>query len=145
MTLVSIFERKTIHSKEDQYKWWNIYMTLGRAIAEAVSFWLPTAAARVWTQVKPCGICGGQSSTGAGFLQVLLFPLPILIPPTAPHSSSIIRGWYSSPIRGRRAKWTQSHNIHETKQENTLHISAFLGHFQRLTCKRNLLPNFCRC
>jgi hypothetical protein len=26
--------------------------------------------------------------TGAGFLRVLRFPLPILIPPTAPYSSS---------------------------------------------------------
>jgi hypothetical protein len=32
-----------------------------------------------------CGLCGGQSGTGAGFLQVLPFPLP-LIPPTVPHS-----------------------------------------------------------
>jgi hypothetical protein len=55
-------------------------------------------------------ICGGQSGTGVGFLRVLRFPLPILIPPTAPHSlSSIIRGWYSRPISGRRTKWTQSH------------------------------------
>jgi hypothetical protein len=32
--------------------------------------------------------------TGEGFLSVLRFPLP-LIPPTAPHSSSIIWGWYN--------------------------------------------------
>jgi hypothetical protein len=31
-----------------------------------------------------CGVCGGQSSTGAGFLQVPRFPLPIIIPPTSP-------------------------------------------------------------
>jgi hypothetical protein len=32
------------------------------------------------------------------FLRVLRFPLPILIPPTAPHSSSsTTRGWYSRP------------------------------------------------
>jgi hypothetical protein len=44
--------------------------------------------------VRPCGIRGGQSGAGAGFLRVLRFPLPILIPSTAPHSSSpIIRGW----------------------------------------------------
>jgi hypothetical protein len=69
---------------------------LGRAIAQAVSRRLPTAAARVPAPVKSCGICGGQSGTGAGFLRVLRFPLAILIAPTAPHSSSsIIRGWYN--------------------------------------------------
>jgi hypothetical protein len=64
----------------------------GRAVAQAVSRRLPTAAARVRAQVRSCGICGGHSGSGAGFLRVLRFPLPILIPPTAPHSSSIIRG-----------------------------------------------------
>jgi hypothetical protein len=59
-----------------------------RAIAQAVSRWLPTTAVRVRTQVKSRGICVGQSGTGEGFLRVLRFPLPILIPPTAPHSSS---------------------------------------------------------
>jgi hypothetical protein len=42
--------------------------------------------ARVWS----CGICGGQSGAGAGFLQVLWFPLPIFIPPIAPQSPSSI-------------------------------------------------------
>jgi hypothetical protein len=56
----------------------------GRAIAQAASRWLPTAAARVRSQVRSCGICDGQSGTGAGFLRVLRFPLPIIIPPTAP-------------------------------------------------------------
>jgi hypothetical protein len=44
----------------------------GRAIAQAVSRWLPTAAARVRAQVWSCGICGGQSGAGAGFLRVIL-------------------------------------------------------------------------
>jgi hypothetical protein len=57
---------------------------MGRAIAQAVSRRLPTAAARVRHQVWSCVICGGQSGTGAGFLRVLRLPLPILIPPTAP-------------------------------------------------------------
>jgi hypothetical protein len=55
----------------------------GRAIAQAVSRWLPTAAARVRTQVRSCGICDGQNGTGIGFLRVLRFPLPILIQSTA--------------------------------------------------------------
>jgi hypothetical protein len=46
---------------------------------------------------------------GQVFLRVLLFPLPILIPPTAPHSSSIIWGWCNRPVSGRRTKWTRSH------------------------------------
>jgi hypothetical protein len=41
----------------------------GRAIAQAVSRWTLTAEARVRARVDPCGICGGQSGTGAGFSQ----------------------------------------------------------------------------
>jgi hypothetical protein len=39
------------------------YIWVSRAIAEAVSRWLPTAAARVRAQVRSCGICGGQSGS----------------------------------------------------------------------------------
>jgi hypothetical protein len=63
-----------------------------------ISRWLPTAAARVRARVWSCGICGGQSGAGAGFLWVLRFPLPIFIPPSAPQSpSSIIWGLYNRP------------------------------------------------
>jgi hypothetical protein len=52
----------------------------------------------------------GQSGTGEGFLRVLRFPLPILIPPTVLRSSSSTsRGWYNGPNGDRRTKWTQSH------------------------------------
>jgi hypothetical protein len=65
-----------------------IYYKYDRAIAHAVSRRLPIAAARVRSQVNLSGICGGQSGNGASFLRVHRFPLPILIPPTAPHLSS---------------------------------------------------------
>jgi hypothetical protein len=78
----------------------DLIMTImfGRAVAQAVSRRFPTAAARVRAQIRSCGICGGQSGTGTGFLRALLFTLPY-IPLTAPHSSSsIIRGWYNRPV-----------------------------------------------
>jgi hypothetical protein len=61
-------------------------LNYGRAIAQAVSRWLPTVAAWVRTRVWSSGICGGQSGTGAVFLQVLQFPLPICILPNSPSS-----------------------------------------------------------
>jgi hypothetical protein len=42
---------------------------MGRAIAQTVGRRFPTAAARVRSQVRSCGICGGQSGIGAGFLR----------------------------------------------------------------------------
>jgi hypothetical protein len=56
---------------------------IGRAVSQFVCRWLPTAAARVRSQVKSCGICDGQSGTGVGFVRLLRIPLPSLIPPTA--------------------------------------------------------------
>jgi hypothetical protein len=69
-----------------------------RAIAQAVSRWFSTPAARVRSRVWSSWICGGHSGAGAGFLQVLRFPLPIFIPPIAPQSPSpLIWGWYNRP------------------------------------------------
>jgi hypothetical protein len=42
-------------------------LNTGRAIAQVVSRWLPTAAARVRSQVRLCGICGEQSDKGGRF------------------------------------------------------------------------------
>jgi hypothetical protein len=61
---------------------YDVTLKRGRAVTQAVSRRLPTPAARV----RSCGICGGQSGSGAGSLRVLRFPLPG-IPPIAPHSS----------------------------------------------------------
>jgi hypothetical protein len=63
---------------------------LGRAIAQAVSRRLPTAAARVsnpglvmWDFVMD------KSGAGAAFLRELRFPLPIYIPSASPISYSL--------------------------------------------------------
>jgi hypothetical protein len=73
--------------------------------------------ARVRAQVRSCEVSGGQRGTGAGFLRVLRFPLPILIISTAPQSPScIIWGWYNRPGNGRRTKWTQSHPTPRNKR-----------------------------
>jgi hypothetical protein len=53
----------------------NIRYTLsrGRAVAQAVSRWLPTAAARVRVRAA-YGVCGGQSALGQVFSEYFGFP-----------------------------------------------------------------------
>jgi hypothetical protein len=58
---------------------------VGRAVAQAVSRWFPTTAARVRVRAA-CRFCRGESGTDAGFLRVLQFPLPIIIIPMSPSS-----------------------------------------------------------
>jgi hypothetical protein len=65
---------------------------MGRAVDRAVSRWLPTAAAPLRVRAA-CGVCGGQSGIGAGFLRVLRFPLTI-IPPII----IITRVWHNWPL-----------------------------------------------
>jgi hypothetical protein len=50
------------------------------AIAQSVSHRIPTAEVWVRTRVKSCGISGGHSGAGAGFLRVHRFPLPLIAP-----------------------------------------------------------------
>jgi hypothetical protein len=58
---------------------------IGHTVAQAVSRWLAIPAARVRVRAA-CGVCGGQSGSGAGFLPVLRFPLPVIIQPLSPSS-----------------------------------------------------------
>jgi hypothetical protein len=76
---------------------------LGRAIAQAVSRWFPTAAAQVRVRAA-CGVYGGQSD------RFFFFPSTSVSP--ANHSTNfyviiITRGWHSRPNSGRSAEWTQ--------------------------------------
>jgi hypothetical protein len=88
-------------------------MLVGRAIAQAVSCWFSTAAARVRFRVWSSGIYGGQIGAGAGFLRVLRFPMPIFIPPNAPQSPSlIIWGWYNRPkVAAVQGTWSHPTSI----------------------------------
>jgi hypothetical protein len=73
-----------------KHSWLRHYATSrGRAIAQAVSRRLPTAAARVQTRVGTWDFVMDKSGAGAGFLRELRFPLPIYIPSCSPQSSSL--------------------------------------------------------
>jgi hypothetical protein len=98
---------------------------LSRAIAQAVSRWLPTAAARVRSRLFSSEICGGQSGAGAGFLRVLQFPLPIFIPPNSRSSQSPGAG-YNKPVGGRRAEWTQFDSTPPTKKIKKKYRMSFV-------------------
>jgi hypothetical protein len=86
-----------------------ISVSVGHAVAQVVSHWLLIAMAQDEFQLRSCGICGAQSGTGAGFLRVFWFPLPIQIPaPHAPFVSSVILGCCSGPFK-RKYQGIQSH------------------------------------
>jgi hypothetical protein len=73
--------------------------TNGRAVAQAVSRWLPTTVARVRVRAT-CGICGEQSGIGAGFLSQIFFEY---FGSPADHFTSfsiiiVTRGWHNRPL-----------------------------------------------
>jgi hypothetical protein len=77
---------------------------------QAVRYRLPTAAARVPSQVRSCGIYV-RVALRVGFLRVL-FPLPILIPSAAPYSSSYEAGT-AGQIVADVPSLTQPHSLME--------------------------------
>jgi hypothetical protein len=56
----------------------------GRAITQAVSRWLPTAATRVRSRSGHMGFMVGKVALRQVFLRVLQFPLPIFFQPNSP-------------------------------------------------------------
>jgi hypothetical protein len=96
---------------------------LGRSTAQAISYRLPTATARVLSQVRPLGGVCGQIGIGA-FLCVFPFPLAA-IPPAVPHSSTFItEGCYNLPMSARCTMWTQSLRTPRTNKQTPWPQSA---------------------
>jgi hypothetical protein len=108
-----------------------VTLSVGLAIAQAVSRRLPTTTARVRSQARTCGICCGQSDTEAGFL------LPILIPLNAPYSS-IVQGCYNSPISGRRSKAAQPAPPYKVRNKLRQSLADTSGPNIWLKCRSSL-------
>jgi hypothetical protein len=85
ISLTSALAGGVYYIRKIQYTFNNFH---ARAIAQAISRWLPTLTARVRARVWSNGVCGGQTGAGAGFLRVHRFPLPIFITQNSPSSQS---------------------------------------------------------
>jgi hypothetical protein len=66
-----------------------MYFPIIYSVRKALGLWIP----KLWSRSDARsgrGVCGGQNGTGAGFLKVLQFPLPTIIPPTVLYSLIIL-------------------------------------------------------
>jgi hypothetical protein len=93
--------------------WPNTSVTVKAVVIVTVT-WALTQLRRLIDGCPPRRLGFNPRTSHVGSLRALRFPLPILIPPNAPHSS-IIWGWYNRPNSGRRTKWTQSHTTKNKK------------------------------
>jgi hypothetical protein len=81
----------------------NCKSVYSRAVAQAVSCRPPAAAARGRIRAKSCADRGGQSGTGAGFLRVPRFLLPLI---HSTNCSTIITIYHPRLVRYAN-KWPQ--------------------------------------
>jgi hypothetical protein len=108
---------------------------LGPCIAQAVNCQLPTPAAQVWSQVRQ-NLLWTIWQWGS-FLWVLWFPLPILLPPTAPYSSNILSPvtysldtfmWWWPDIGFGLVTWFTGHWIQGFTNNYTIYKHLLLFH-----------------
>jgi hypothetical protein len=92
----------------------NVKFIIGRAIAEAVSRWLPIAEARVRARVCQVGFVLDKMALGQVFSEYFGFPCqPHFIPPTSPSSQSPrtgTRGQYMAAVPRGPSMDSTSHN-----------------------------------
>jgi hypothetical protein len=87
----SLFSHVTVHIIPSRI----IKVKFIEMFCSAKPLYLTTVAALVQSQVRLCGICGGQHGTEAGCFLVLWFPLPVLIPPAASYPLILTSTLYS--------------------------------------------------
>jgi hypothetical protein len=93
--------------KEMIWKRWTKYAHRGRAIAQAVSRRLPTAAARVRARVRSSEWDLWWTKWRWGRFSPSPSVSPANLHSTKFSISIITRGGYNRPFSGRRAEWTQ--------------------------------------
>jgi hypothetical protein len=88
-------------------------LRLKNILKQSLTYYIPTAAVRVRSQVGSCGICGRESGNAAGCL------MSTSVCPGNSHStdySTLI--YHPGPTSGHRTKWTQSHPIARNKKKH---------------------------
>jgi hypothetical protein len=98
---VTVSERST-HSTGCQ---WEFSVLIGHAIAQAVSRWLPTAAARVQARVWQVGFVVDKVALGQVFSEYFGFPCQSSFHQILHHHNHL--GQVQQASSGRRAEWTQ--------------------------------------
>jgi hypothetical protein len=89
--------------------------TGGRAIAQAVSRRLPTAAALFEPRSDRVAFVVNKVALEQVFSEYFGLSCQFLFHRVLHTRACTVRGWYNRPVSGRRTKWTQSHL---TKKKN---------------------------
>jgi hypothetical protein len=102
-------------------------VTQGRAIAQAVSRWLPIAAARVWQ----LGFVVDKMAPGQVFTEYFGFPCqPHFIPPTSPSSQSPGTGQYMAAVPRGHPIWIPAPTIRIKKKLIKVTHNFYFGRFR---------------
>jgi hypothetical protein len=119
------------------YNRWYIYYSKGCAVAQAVSRWIPTAAARVRVRAGMGGLWWTKRHWDR-------FPPSTSVFPANYHSTNfsiiiIAQSWHHRPVGGRSAEWTHLDSTpHYTSIKKNIHIFPRSTQLQTEMSTRNL-------